>query len=154
MVTFLSLFLYFLVHNGLIDAEEGKLAGSQQLSVFPLNIHHHQRGSIAPVAHSRRGRHRSLRLVAQEMEGAGLGHMVAAVRMDGKAGGIVRHGINGAAVDHAVGVLALRPDVQPEHRLILLHRYHFNMIIHSELVARFFFPHACSEIFHLSEPRI
>ena len=64
----------------------------------------------------------TLRLVAQEVKSAGLRDVIAAIGMGGKAGGVVRHGVNGTAMDHTVGVLALRLDVQPEYGVIFLYR--------------------------------
>ena len=69
--------------------------------------------------------------------------------MGGEAGGIVRHGIEGAAVDNIVGVFALRPDVQPEYGVIRLRQSKFNVIVCGEAdgfcllaeIGQFFFIH-------------
>ena len=71
----------------------------------------------------------TLRLVAQEVKSAGLRDVIAAIGMGGKAGGVVRHGVNGTAMDHTVGVLALRLDVQPEYGVIFLYHDHLNMVV-------------------------
>ena len=41
----------------------------------------------------------TLRLVAQEVESAGLRDVIAAIGVGGKAGGVVCHGVNGAAME-------------------------------------------------------
>ena len=84
----------------------------------------------------------TLRLVAQEVKSAGLRDVIAAIGMGGKAGGVVRHGVNGTAMDHTVGVLALRLDVQPEYGVIFLYHDHFNMVVSGkEIFALFVLKH-------------
>ena len=84
----------------------------------------------------------TLRLVAQEVKSAGLRDVIAAIGMGGKAGGVVRHGVNGTAMDHTVGVLALRLDVQPEYGVIFLYHDHLNMVVSGkEIFALFVLKH-------------
>ena len=85
----------------------------------------------------------ALRLVAEEVEGAGLGDIVAAVRVGGEAGGVIRHGVDGAAVNHSKGVFALRADIQPEDGMILLDHDHFDVVIRGKAVLLFFFLEHC-----------
>ena len=42
-------------------------------------------------------------------------------RMNGGSGGVVRQGVQRPAVDHAVGIQALRPDVQLAHGVVRVH---------------------------------
>ena len=86
------------------------------------------------MADSGRGPDGAFRLVAQEVKGAGLCDIVPAVRVGGGAGGVVRQGIDGAAVDHAVGVFALRPDGQLEYRPVPFHGFHLDKIMVHEAV--------------------
>ena len=84
----------------------------------------------------------TLRLVAQEVESAGLRDVIAAIGVGGKAGGVVCHGVDGAAVDHAIGVFALRLDIQPEYGVIFLYHDHFNMVVSGkEIFALFVLKH-------------
>ena len=84
----------------------------------------------------------TLRLVAQEVEGAGLRDVIAAIGVGGKAGGVVCHGVDSAAVDHAIGVFALRLDVQPEYGVIFLYHDHLNMVVSGkEIFALFVLKH-------------
>ena len=84
----------------------------------------------------------TLRLVAQEVKSAGLRDVIAAIGVGGKAGGVVRHGVNGAAMDHTVGVLALRLDIQPEYGVVFLYHDHFNMVVSGkEIFALFVLKH-------------
>ena len=84
----------------------------------------------------------TFRLVAQEVEGAGLRDVIAAIGVGGKAGGVVCHGVDSAAVDHAIGVFALRLDVQPEYGVIFLYHDHFNMVVSGkEIFALFVLKH-------------
>ena len=122
------------VHQRLVHAEEGELSRGDELAALPGDVHRREHRGLAPVAHCGGGAHRALRLVAQEVQRAGLGHIIAPVRVGGYAGGVVRQGVNGAAVDHAVGVLALGPDGQPEHRVVLFHQLHLNVIVVHEAV--------------------
>mgnify|MGYP000016597278 CR=1 FL=1 len=57
--------------------------------------------------------------------------------MGRRSGGVVRQGVNGTAVHHAIGVAALRPDVQLEHRPVLFHRLQLNVVVEHKGV----FPH-------------
>ena len=84
----------------------------------------------------------TFRLVAQEVEGAGLRDVIAAIGVGGKAGGVVCHGVDSAAVDHAIGVFALRLDVQPEYGVIFLYHDHLNMVVSGkEIFALFVLKH-------------
>ena len=84
----------------------------------------------------------TLRLVAQEVEGAGLRDVIAAIGVGGKAGGVVCHGVDSAAVDHAIGVFALRLDIQPEYGVVFLYHDHFNMVVSGkEIFALFVLKH-------------
>ena len=84
----------------------------------------------------------TLRLVAQEVKSAGLRDVIAAIGVGGKAGGVVCHGVDSAAVDHAVGVLALRLDIQPEYGVVFLYHDHFNMVVSGkEIFALFVLKH-------------
>ena len=84
----------------------------------------------------------TLRLVAQEVEGAGLRDVIAAIGVGGKAGGVVCHGVDSAAVDHAIGVFALRLDIQPEYGVVFLHHDHFDMVVSGkEIFALFVLKH-------------
>ena len=84
----------------------------------------------------------TLRLVAQEVKSAGLRDVIAAIGVGGKAGGVVCHGVDSAAVDHAIGVFALRLDIQPEYGVIFLYHDHFNMVVSGkEIFALFVLKH-------------
>ena len=84
----------------------------------------------------------TLRLVAQEVKSAGLRDVIAAIGVGGKAGGVVCHGVDSAAVDHTVGVLALRLDIQPEYGVVFLYHDHFNMVVSGkEIFALFVLKH-------------
>ena len=82
-------------------------------------------------------------LVVEEVHGAGLGDIKPSVRMCSSAGGIVRQGIDGAAVNHSKGVFALRADIQPEDGMILLDHDHFDVVIRGKAVLLFFFLEHC-----------
>ena len=60
------------------------------------------------------GPDRSLRLVAEEVQGPVLGDIIASICVSRAARGIIRHGIQRAAMDHSKDISALRPDVQAE----------------------------------------
>ena len=84
----------------------------------------------------------TLRLVAQKVKSAGLRDVIAAIGVGGKAGGVVCHGVNSAAVDHAIGVLALRLDIQPEYGVVFLYHDHLNMVVSGkEIFALFVLKH-------------
>ena len=146
---FLTFLFYFRVYERLIHTEEGELAGGDQLAVLAGDVHRHQRGGLSPVPDLGLRLHNALGLVPQEMQSAGLGHMVPSIRMGGKPGRIIRHGINGAAVDHTEGVFALRADLQPENRPVLFHGHHFNVIMHHKSILLLFVPHYGSKVFHI-----
>ena len=66
-------------------------------------------------------------LIAQEVEGAGLGHIAASVGMGGIAGSVVCQRVQRAAVDHAVGIQQIRASVHAETGVVglgQLHRHH------------------------------
>ena len=84
----------------------------------------------------------TLRLVAQEVKSAGLRDVIAAIGVGGKAGGVVCHGVDSAAVDHAIGVFALWLDIQPEYGVIFLYHDHLNMVVSGkEIFALFVLKH-------------
>ena len=84
----------------------------------------------------------TLRLVAQEVKSAGLRDVIAAIGVGGKAGGVVCHGVDSAAVDHAIGVFALRLDIQPEYGVVFLYHDHLNMVVSGkEIFALFVLKH-------------
>ena len=52
------------------------------------------------------------------------------------------HGVDSAAVDHAIGVFALRLDIQPEYGVVFLYHDHFNMVVSGkEIFALFVLKH-------------
>ena len=84
----------------------------------------------------------TLRLVAQEVKSAGLRDVIAAIGVGGKASGVVCHGVDSAAVDHAIGVFALWLDIQPEYGVIFLYHDHLNMVVSGkEIFALFVLKH-------------
>ena len=58
-----------------------------------------------------------------------LGHVMPPVGVDGGAARVIRQRVQRTAVDHAVGVFALRTDVQAVHRPVLLHGLQFKKIM-------------------------
>ena len=52
--------------------------------------------------------------------------------MGGVACGVVGHRVNGAAVHHAIGVLAFGADIQAENGVVGLDKFRFDMIIDGE----------------------
>ena len=68
-----------LLHELRVHTEEGEFSGGQQGLVLSQNVHRHQAGGAATVAHPGVRLDLPLRLVAQEVEGAGLGDVIAAI---------------------------------------------------------------------------
>ena len=87
-------------------------------------------------------------LIAQEVEGACLGDIEPSVGMDGHAGGVVRHGVQRAAVNHAEGIHALRPDVHPEHGPVLPDRFQLHVVVVHKGVAGQALPGPFQQIVH------
>ena len=86
-----------------------------------------------------RGPHRPCGLVAQEVERAGLCDVIPPVAVGRRAGGVVRQGVDGAAMNQPVGVVALRADVQLEDRPVFFHAFQLDIIMEHEGIL----PHSC-----------
>ena len=94
--------------SALSDAEEGKIAGSQQRSMLICDLHVGLAGTVAPVADHSPGGHGAAACGTDEVQTAVQGDIVSSIGAAGGAAGTVGHGVIGAAMEQAVRVQTVR----------------------------------------------